>query len=106
MSFVFAAPAQIYRWTDAQGRVNFSNGAPPQGVQAVIVDANAKEGPPSAESTECNTIRCQGECMEERERKREAELAKESAQRAVAEPRRPRGLELRNYATTSASSVA
>ncbi len=59
------ASAQIYRWTDAQGRVNFSNTAPPQGVKSTIVDPDAKEGPPSAESTECYSIRCQGERMEE-----------------------------------------
>jgi hypothetical protein len=91
------ASAQIYRWVDAEGRVNFSNTTPPQGVKAAVVDANAKEGPPAAESTECYTIRCQGERMEERERKRETELAKSAAERAAAEPRRARGLEFRAY---------
>ena len=97
MGASFAASAQIYRWTDAQGRVNFSNTPPPAGTQAVVVDPNAKEGPPSADSAECYTIRCQGERMEERERRREAELAKETAQRAATEPKRPRGLEFRKY---------
>src|SRR6185503_9654709 len=91
------ASAQIYRWTDAQGRVNFSNTPPPQGVKSTIVDANAKEGPPTVESTECYTIRCQGERMEERERKREAELAKLQAERVALDARRPRGLEFRKY---------
>lgn len=95
--FSCAASAQIYRWTDAQGRVNFSNTPPPAGTQATVVDPNAKEGPPSADSTECYTIRCQGERMEERERRREAELAKETAQRAAVEPKRARGLEFRKY---------
>jgi hypothetical protein len=97
LAFAVPAPAQIYRWVDSQGQVNFSNTAPPQGVKATVVDANAKEGPPAAESTECYTIRCQGERLEERERKREAELAKETAARAAAEPKRPRGLEFRKY---------
>ena len=92
-----SAPAQIYRWVDAQGRINFSNSAPPPGVRATVVDANAKEGLPAPESTECYTIRCQGERMEERQRKREAEIAKAAADRAAAEPRRARGLEFRNY---------
>jgi hypothetical protein len=91
------ASAQIYRWTDAQGRVNFSNTTPPQGVKSTIVDPDAKEGPPSVESTECYTIRCQGERMEERERRREAELVKATAERAAAESRRTRGLEFRKY---------
>jgi len=91
------AAAQIYRWVDAQGRVNFSNTNPPQGVKATVVDPNAKEAPPSAGSTECYTIRCQGERMEERERKREAELARAVAARAAAEPRPARGLEFRKY---------
>ena len=34
--------AQIYRWVDAEGRVNFSNTAPPQGVKATVVDPDAK----------------------------------------------------------------
>ena len=97
LAFAVPASAQIYRWVDFDGRVNFSNAAPPQGVKATVVDPNAKEGPPSVESTECYTIRCQGERMEERERKREAELAKENAARVAAEAKRPRGLEFRKY---------
>ena len=91
------AAAQIYRWTDAQGRINFSNTPPPSGTLATLVDANAKEGPPSAESTECYTIRCQGERLEERERRREAENAKLAVERTAAEAKRVRGLEFRKY---------
>ena len=95
--FATGASAQIYRWVDAGGRVHFSNTAPPQGVHATVVDANAKEGAPAPGSTECYTIRCQGERMEERQRKREAEIEKAAAERAAAEPRRARGLEFRKY---------
>ena len=91
------APAQIYRWVDANGRVNFSNTAPPQGVNATVVDANAKEAPPSTESTECYTIRCQGERMEKRRHKRELESARMAAERAAAAPKQYRGLEFRAY---------
>jgi len=91
------ASAQIYRWTDAQGRVNFSNTAPPLGVKSTIVDPDAKEGPPSVESTECYSIRCQGERMEERQRRREAEDARAVSERAALEPKRARGLEFRKY---------
>jgi hypothetical protein len=97
LAVTLPASAQIYRWVDSEGRVNFSNSAPPQGVRATVVDPNVKEAPPAAQSAECYTIRCQGERMEERERKREAELEREAAARAAAAPKRPRGLEFRNY---------
>jgi len=92
-----SSTAQIYRWVDAGGRVNFSNTAPPQGVKATVVDANAKEGAPAAKSTDCYSVRCQGERMEERQRKREVEIAKAEAERAASAPRQPRGLEFRKY---------
>ena len=91
------ASAQIYRWTDAEGRTNFSNKPPPQGVKSTVVDPNAKEGPPAAESTECHTIRCQGERLEERERKRAAEQEKADSERSAAEAKRPRGMDFRKY---------
>jgi len=95
--FSGASQAQIYRWVDANGRVNFSNNAPPRGVKSTVVDPNAKEGPPSAESTECYSVRCQGERMEERQRKREAAIARTEAERAASAPKPPRGLEFRKY---------
>ena len=97
LSFSLGASAQIYRWVDANGRVNFSNATPPQGVKATVVDPNAKEGPPAPDSADCYTIRCQGERMEERQRKRDADEAKATAERIAAAPKQPRGLEFRNY---------
>lgn len=91
------AQAQIYRWVDANGRVNFSNSAPPQGVKATVVDADAKEAAVSPDSQECYTIRCQGERMEERQRRRESEDAKAAAARAALAPKPVRGLEFRKY---------
>lgn len=93
------ASAQIYRWTDAQGRTHFSNAPPPAGTRAVVVDPDAKAGPPSPESLECHTLRCQGERMEERQRKRESEDARIAAERAAAAARQPqyRGLDFRAY---------
>jgi hypothetical protein len=91
------ASAQIYRWTDAEGRTNFSNTPPPQGVKSTVVDPNAKEGPPAPESTECHTIRCQGERLEERERRREEAQAKADAERKAAEAKRTRGMDFRTY---------
>jgi Domain of unknown function (DUF4124) len=97
-----SASAQIYRWTDASGRVHFSNTAPPPGTKAVVVDPDARQVPPGPESTECYTIRCQGERMEERTRKRESEAARMEAERQAQErtaavPKQPRGLEFRKY---------
>lgn len=96
------ASAQIYKWTDAQGRVHFSNQAPPQGVKAIVVDPNAKEVPPApaAEGKECHTIRCQGERLEERERQRAVLEQKEAAARAEREARAPKahkGLSFSKY---------
>ena len=95
--FSLAAQAQIYRWVDANGRVNFSNTTPPQGVKSTVVDAEAKEAPASPDSQECYTIRCQGERMEERQRRREAEDARMATERAALAPKPARGLEFRKY---------
>jgi hypothetical protein len=94
-----SAQAQIYRWVDAQGRTNFSNTAPPTGVKSTIVDADAREMAPAPvpENAECYTIRCQGERMEERQRKRQKEEDRMAEQRAAATPRPYRGLEFRKY---------
>jgi hypothetical protein len=91
------AQAQIYRWVDQNGRVQYSNTQPPKGVQATIVDPDAKAGPDAPASTECHTVRCQGERMEQRLRQRDAEDAKLSRERAANAPKPPRGLDFRNY---------
>jgi len=40
LTVLLAAPAwaQVYRWVDQKGTVNYSNGTPPRGVQAAKVD--------------------------------------------------------------------
>jgi len=102
LGFGTQAFAQIYKWTDAQGRVHFSNQSPPQGVKAIVVDPNAKEVPPApaAEGRDCHTIRCQGERLEERERQRAALEQKEAAARAEREAKAPKpykGLSFSKY---------
>lgn len=92
-----SASAQIYRWVDAEGRVNFSNSAPPPGVKATVVDPNAKEAAPSPESSECYTVRCQGERMEERQRRRDEADARITAERQATAPKQIKGLEFRKY---------
>ena len=91
------ASAQIYRWTDASGRVNFSNTPPPSGTKAVVVDPDARQAAPGPESTECYTVRCQGERMEERQRKRQNEEERMAASRAAVAAKQVRGLEFRKY---------
>ncbi len=91
------ATAQIYRWVDINGRVHYSNTTPPRGANATVVAPNAMEAPPSADSTECYTIRCQGERMEERQRRRDADEARIAAERAAAAPKQARGLDFRKY---------
>jgi hypothetical protein len=92
-----AADAQIYRWVDEKGTVHYSNSTPPAGAKATLVDPNAKEGPPAAESKECYTVRCQGERMEQRQARREELEARLAAERAAQAPRPARGLEFRKY---------
>lgn len=95
--FSGACYGQIYKWVDANGRVNFSNSPPPKGVSATVVDPNASAGPPAAESAECYSVRCQGERMEERQRKRQSETERMAVERAAAAPKQYRGLEFRKY---------
>jgi hypothetical protein len=94
-----AAPAlgQVYRWTDARGTVHYSNAPPPPGTKANVIDIPAKEGPASPDTTECYTVRCQGERMEERLRRRDELEAKLAAERAANAPPPVRGLEFRKY---------
>jgi len=95
--FVTPVSAQVYRWVDEQGTVHYSNAKPPPGVKATLFDPDAKAGPPSAESIECYTLRCQGERLEQRLARREELENRLAAERAAAAPPRPRGLDFRNY---------
>ena len=95
------ASAQIYRWVDQNGRVQYSNMKPPKNIQATVLDEDAKADPAPPLSTrsgaDCHTIRCQGERLEERQRLRDAEAARIAAERATAAPKPARGLEFRKY---------
>src|SRR6188474_1503803 len=89
--------AQVYRWVDGKGTVTYSNATPPPGVKATMIDRDAKAGPPSPESIECYTVRCQGERLEQRLARREQVEAREAAERAAVTPRPPKGLDFRRY---------
>ncbi len=89
--------AQVYRWTDQAGTVHYSNDPPPQGVKATRLDIDVRPGPPSADSQECYTVRCQGERMEARLAQREAAEARAAQERAATAPPQPRGLDFRKY---------
>jgi len=92
-----SAAAQVHRWVDARGVVHYSSGKPPPGVKATLVDIPAKEGPASADTGECHTVRCQGERMEERLRRREELELRRRADLAANEPPPVRGLDFRKY---------
>jgi len=89
--------AQIYRWVDEKGTVHYSNAAPPNGVKATIFDREARAGPPSPESIECYTVRCQGERLEQRLARQQELETRLAAERAAITPPRPRGLDFRSY---------
>jgi len=91
------ADAQVYRWVDAKGTVHYSNSTPPKGVNATVIDVEAKPGAPSPESAECYTVRCQGERLEQRLARREQAEARDYAARIAATPKPPRGLDFRSY---------
>ena len=97
---VAAAPAaaqQIYRWVDAKGTTHYSQDPPPPGVKAIQVPIRVEEGPPSPDTQECYTLRCQGERMEQRLARREELDARLAAERAAAAPKAVRGLSFSNY---------
>jgi hypothetical protein len=94
---VGSAAAQVYRWVDEKGTVHYSNSTPPPGVKATVIDPDAKPGPPSPESWECYTVRCQGERLEQRLARREELETRLAAERAAAAPKPPHGLEFRRY---------
>lgn len=89
--------AQVYRWVDDRGTVHYSNSPPPDGAGAKLVTIDARHGPASPDTTECYTVRCQGERMEARLARREQALDRAMAERAANARPEPRGLEFRNY---------
>lgn len=95
--FAGSASAQVYRWVDEKGTVHYSNTAPPEGVKAKLVDIDAKPGAPSPESSDCYTVRCQGERLEQRLARREELEQRLAAERAANTPPPPRGLDFRRY---------
>lgn len=96
-----SACAQIYRWVDEKGTVHYSNSSPPNGVQATVFDREAKAGPPSPDSAECYTVRCQGERLEQRLARQQELDARLAAERTAAMPPPPRGLDFRSYISLS-----
>ena len=92
----FQSLGQVYRWVDAKGTVNYSN-EPPPGVKAATLNIEAKPGPPSPDTQDCYSVRCQGERMEERLARREQADARIAAERLAVTPPRPHGLDFRKY---------
>jgi hypothetical protein len=91
------AHAQVYRWIDARGTVHYSNNPPPEAVKADKLAINAQPGPPSVDTTECHSLRCQGERMEARQARRDVLDAQLTAERVALAPPAVRGLEFRKY---------
>jgi hypothetical protein len=95
--YAVTVDAQVYRWVDAKGTVHYSDSPPPAGVSATKLDIDTKPGAPAPDSTDCYTVRCQGERMEERIRHRDEADARALAERAANAPKPVRGLEFRKY---------
>jgi hypothetical protein len=100
LSATALAHAQVFRWVDAKGTVHYSDKPPAAGTRHSMVDIEAKAGPPSADTAECHTVRCQGERMEERMLRRQESEARIAAARQAAAPAAtpaPHGLEFRKF---------
>ncbi len=91
------AAAQIFRWTDQNGVVHYSNVKPPKSVAVTVIDDSSREAAPGPESAECYTIRCQGERLEQRQRLRDEAEARAQAERIANSPKPVHGLDFRNY---------
>ena len=91
------AEAQVYRWVDQKGTVHYSNEKPPAGVKSTVVNIDARTGPPSPDTQDCYTVRCQGERMEERVARREESDARAAGARGAAAPPPARGLVFTQY---------
>jgi Domain of unknown function (DUF4124) len=97
LAVTLPAAAQIYRWVDANGTVNYSNEAPPPGVNADKVDIDADPRAPVTESGDCYTALCQGERLDQRLARREQIEERRAEDRAAAMPRPVKGLDARKY---------
>ena len=74
------AQAQVYRWVDEAGKVQYSNALPPPRANAKVIGATANGGFLSAIAVD-----------------RPAEIVTASAEPAALPPAQPRGLEFRKY---------
>jgi hypothetical protein len=92
-----AARADVYRWVDENGTVNYSNSVPHEKANATPVGvADARGGFVSSTPLPCST-RCQGERMEPQFARRELVAAQEYAERVQLMPAPARGLDFRSF---------
>jgi hypothetical protein len=91
------AGADIYRWVDENGTVNYSNSVPHEKAKASTVSvAEARGGFVSSDPLPCSA-RCQGERLAPQLARREAAAAEQYAQRVELMPTPARGLDFRRF---------
>jgi len=89
--------ADVYRWVDENGVVNYSNAVPHETAKASTVGiADARGGFVSSDPLPCSA-RCQGERYAPQLARREAANAEEYAQRVELAPPPARGLDFRRF---------
>jgi hypothetical protein len=80
LAFSWSATAQVYKWTDENGKVHYGD-RPQGGKPATAIAAPASGGQPSGAAgagalEECHTITCQGMRADQQKRAAQAEAAK------------------------------
>jgi len=97
LALTLSARADVYRWIDENGTVNYSTSVPAEKTNASTISfADAKGGFVSSSPLPCST-RCQGERMQPQFVQRELAAAQEFAQRMELMPPPARGLDFRKF---------
>jgi len=98
-SLLLSAPvhADVYRWVDEDGTVNYSTAVPHESAKASVIGvATARGGFVSSDPLPCSA-RCQGERLEPQLARRQLAEAQAYAQRVELMPAQPRGLDFRRF---------
>lgn len=81
LSCTTAAAADIYRWTDAQGRTHYGDRPPAEGAEKIVEPPPPSDLSPEEANAKLDAIRAQREAAAEERAKAKEEQAKADAER-------------------------